>query len=149
MDETVIFLLNKSALEKIQTGFRATYNEMEHAAIKKFKHHQLLIARELRLFITEVLENEISEEEQDIDDGYSSSMSLDSENLHYNFRKQLELLNFNIKLPGHNLLYELEGDEYLGFPDNETSKKAKDKLGGKFTNKKKLAVRRGNFDSQF
>ena len=75
----------------------------------------MLIARELRIYITLALQEDMSDEEDAAADDYTSDMSFESENLHYNFKNQLEMLGDVVKLPGFKLLVEVEGPEYLGF----------------------------------
>lgn len=111
--DSSVFVLPRKELEKIFSGFRSIYNEMEHLAVKRFKYHQLLIARELRIYVTCAMQDEMSDDDIPVDDDTFENMSLSSENLHNSFKKQMEMLGNDIEMPGMKLLYELEGPEYL------------------------------------
>lgn len=73
----------REELQKIKDNFENIYNEMQTIAIKRYKNHQILIAKEVKYYIQRIKmensENISSEEVSSDDDGIDSlNESLDS-----------------------------------------------------------------------
>lgn len=73
----------REELQKIKDNFENIYNEMQVIAIKRYKNHQILIAKEVKYYIQRIKmensENISSEEVSSDDDGVDSlNESLDS-----------------------------------------------------------------------
>ena len=115
--------------------------------MKRFKYHQLLIARELRIYVTCAMQDEMSDDDIPEDDENIENISMSSENLNKVFKKQLEMLGNDLELPGMKLLNDLEGPEYYQGKIEEL----KD-IPQVLTNQKhniKIAHRKQKFDQMF
>lgn len=49
--ECTIFVMARDVLNKIKDNFESIYREMQTIAIKRYKNHQILIAKEVKYYI--------------------------------------------------------------------------------------------------
>ena len=85
----------RDVINKIKDNFENIYKEMQTIAIKRYKNHQILIAKEVKYYIQKIKlensENISSEEASSDDDGIESlNESLDSNELNDNFTRAIE-----------------------------------------------------------
>jgi len=135
--------MHKKELETIKENFMDIYKEMTTRAIKKFKFHQYLIAKELKMYVDGSKAENSSDEEYDANDsGSDDGKSVNSENLDEKFERSIRLLSSNLMVPGKNYVDKREGSgkpfqNYEGLSATGIS------------SMQKLAKKRDEFDFQF
>lgn len=96
-------MLSVKEVRKIKDNFEDIFEEMKEIGVKRFKNHQILIAKEVKAYLIQAkidAGNASSDEEESDSDTHSNANSLNSERIEKDFQKAVDGLNNEVELPG-------------------------------------------------
>jgi hypothetical protein len=96
-------VLSVKEVRKIKDNFEDIFEEMKEIGVKRFKNHQILIAKEVKAYLIQAkidAGNASSDEEESDSDSHSNANSLNSERIEKDFQKAVDGLNNEVELPG-------------------------------------------------
>jgi len=96
-------VLSVKEVRKIKDNFEDIFEEMKEIGVKRFKNHQILIAKEVKAYLIQAkidAGNASSDEEESDSDSHSNANSLNSERIEKDFQKAVDGLNNDVELPG-------------------------------------------------
>lgn len=90
-------------MRKIKDNFKDIFNEMKTVGVKRYKNHQILIAKEVKAYLIQAkidAGNASSDDEISDSDSVSNANSLNSDRIEKDFVRAMETLNTGTTIPG-------------------------------------------------